>query len=198
MAHQANVTFIHQDKSSRLWALLTIFGIKGLLLIPHMVVLFVLQIVAMLGMIVGVFAVLFTGKYPLAIEEFVVGITRWQWRMMAYFLCLTDKYPPFSLKKANYPAEFSFQHQEKSSRLMAVLTLIPIKYFMLIPHMFVMMVLGFLAEISMFLGIFVTLFTGKYPKMFEKIIRSFMNYSVRIQLYFMCLTDKYPSISWKA
>ena len=163
MAYPANATFQHQEKSSRLWALLTLIPIKSIALIPHMIALYILQIVSAILMIIGVIATLFMGRFPQGIENFIVGVARWGWRLMSYYMCMTDKYPPFTLKPVEgYPADLTFEHQEKSSRLWALLTIIPIKYVLLIPHMIVMFVMEIIAVICMFLGLFVTLFTGRY------------------------------------
>jgi hypothetical protein len=70
---------------------------KWFLAIPHYLVLFVLGIAALLATIVAWFAILFTGRYPDGIYEFVVGVSRWGLRVTAYaFLLVTDEYPPFS------------------------------------------------------------------------------------------------------
>jgi hypothetical protein len=53
----------------------------------------------MLAAIIAWFAILFTGRYPKGLFNFVVGVLRWNYRVDAYaFLLSTDKYPPFSLK----------------------------------------------------------------------------------------------------
>jgi len=72
--------------------------VKWFLAIPHYIVLFVLAIVAFLALIVSWFAILFTGRYPRPIFDYVVGLMRWGLRVNAYVaLLVTDRYPPFSL-----------------------------------------------------------------------------------------------------
>lgn len=72
--------------------------VKWLLALPHYIVLVVLGLVAILAVVIAWFAILFTGKYPPALFDYVVGVLRWGLRVQAYaFLLVTDKYPPFSL-----------------------------------------------------------------------------------------------------
>jgi len=72
--------------------------IKWLLAIPHYIVLFFLDIAALAVVIVAWFAILFTGRYPRGLFDFVVGVTRWHVRVIGYALTLvTDVYPPFRL-----------------------------------------------------------------------------------------------------
>ncbi len=72
--------------------------IKWFLAIPHYVVLCILGIAACVCVILAWFAILFTGRYPRALFDFVVGAFRWWLRVSAYaFLLTTDRYPPFSI-----------------------------------------------------------------------------------------------------
>jgi Domain of unknown function (DUF4389) len=72
--------------------------VKWLLAIPHYVVLFFLGIAVLVSIIVAWFAILFTGRYPRSLFDFVVGVMRWSNRVNAYaFTLVTDQYPPFSL-----------------------------------------------------------------------------------------------------
>ena len=72
--------------------------VKWLLAVPHYIVLAFLLIAAVFAVIIAWFAILFTGRYPKALFDFVVGVHRWTLRVSAYaFLLVTDRYPPFSL-----------------------------------------------------------------------------------------------------
>ena len=72
--------------------------VKWFLAIPHFVVLFFLDVAAVVAVIVTWFAILFTGRYPKGIFDFVEGVIRWNNRVLGYAITLvTDRYPPFSL-----------------------------------------------------------------------------------------------------
>jgi hypothetical protein len=72
--------------------------VKWFLAIPHYIVLIFLDIATIVVVIIAWFAILFTGKYPLSIFDFVQGVIRWHNRVIGYALVLvTDRYPPFSL-----------------------------------------------------------------------------------------------------
>jgi hypothetical protein len=72
--------------------------VKWFLAIPHYIVLFFLWIAAIVVVIIAWFAILFTGRYPRGLFDFVEGVIRWGVRVIAYaFLLVTDRYPPFSL-----------------------------------------------------------------------------------------------------
>jgi hypothetical protein len=72
--------------------------VKWLLAVPHYIVLAFLAIGAIGCVIIAWFAILFTGRYPRPLFDFVVGVFRWWLRVAAYaFLLTTDRYPPFRL-----------------------------------------------------------------------------------------------------
>jgi hypothetical protein len=72
--------------------------VKWLLAIPHFIVLAVLSVVAFFAVVIAWFTILFTGRYPRGLFDFVVGVARWWLRVQAYAtLLVTDRYPPFSL-----------------------------------------------------------------------------------------------------
>ncbi len=91
MSYPINLKIEYSEKLSRLT---TFFRL--LLLIPHMIVLYFLQIAAGIILIISWFAIIITGKYPRSLFDFVSYYFRWCTRVNGYSYLLTDKYPPFS------------------------------------------------------------------------------------------------------
>ena len=74
--------------------------VKWLLAIPHYIILCFLWIAAIVCVVIAWFAILFTGRYPRGLFNFVVGVYRWCLRVAAYAILLTtDRYPPFALSE---------------------------------------------------------------------------------------------------
>ena len=96
--HQTvHLDYRYPDAAVELHRLLPL--VKWLLAIPHYIVLFFLDIGAIVVVIVAWFTILFTGRYPRVIFDYVEGVLRWHNRVLAYALMLvTDRYPPFTLR----------------------------------------------------------------------------------------------------
>jgi len=96
--YPVRVLFERPEESNRLWAIpLVGYVAKVIILIPHLVALMVIGLVTMLMQLVAWIPVLFTGQYPSWAYSFTTGYLRWSTRMSAFFLGLTDQYPPFRL-----------------------------------------------------------------------------------------------------
>jgi hypothetical protein len=72
--------------------------VKWFLAIPHYIVLFFLTIGGFFAVVFAWFAILFTGRYPRGLFDYVEGVIRWHNRVIGYaFTLVTDQYPPFRL-----------------------------------------------------------------------------------------------------
>jgi len=71
--------------------------VKFLIAVPHYVVLQILWLIAFLFWFIGWFAILFTGRFPRGMFDFIVGVMRWNYRVSGYTSLLRDEFPPYSL-----------------------------------------------------------------------------------------------------
>ena len=78
----------------RLSRLTTFFRL--FMLIPQIVVLYFINIAGDIIVFISWWAILFTGRYPKGLFDFVVWWFRWSTRFAGYAYLLTDKYPPFN------------------------------------------------------------------------------------------------------
>lgn len=89
-----NIVYPDAEKDLNRWLPL----VKWFLAIPHYIVLYFLAIAAFVCWVVAWIAILFTGRYPRGLFDFIEGVYRWGLRVVGYaFLLVTDRYPPFSL-----------------------------------------------------------------------------------------------------
>ena len=181
------------EQSSRLLAVLAILGIKFLLGIPHTIVVGIYGLVALIVAWVAQWIVLFTGRYPAGLHDFVLGLQRWTWRYTAWYAGLVDAYPPFSGGPDDgYPARADCAAPESSSRLLAVLRILLITFLLLIPHIIVLAVLQFLVSILVWLAQWAILFTGRFPRGLAPLTIGTYRWSHRVSCYVFGLADGYP------
>ena len=174
--------------------------IKWLLALPHYIILAFLYVAFIVVWIIAFFAIAFTGRFPRDLFDFNVGVLRWTWRVefYTYWALGTDKYPPFTLKSVDYPADLQVEYPEKLSK-----GLVLVKWWLLaIPHYIVVSFfqpggnrrnnsLGLVNFLAIFAGFFL-LFTGKYPESIFKLVIGLNRWSYRVCAYAALMTDEYP------
>ena len=164
--------------------------VKWLLAIPHFIVLYLLTLVVSVITVVAWFAILFTGRYPQGLFNFVVGYYRWDANVSAYILLMRDEYPPFTMEAGRYPVTLEMDYPERLSRW-----LIFVKWLFVIPSMIVLMLLGIVYYVTLVIAWFAILITGRYPKALFGFGVGVIRWSFRINAYSYLMTDKYPPFS---
>jgi len=188
--------------------------VKWFLAIPHYVVLAFLWIAFLVTTVIAGFAILFTGRYPRTLFDFNVGVLRWNWRVAFYTYSAlgTDRYPPFTLARTDYPADFDVAYPEHLSRglvlvkswLLAIPQLIIVALFTAnIPFWWEatrndstpgyqstagISILGLLVAI----GGFFLLFTKKYPQGLFDLVLGLNRWLYRVITYVALMRDEYP------
>ncbi|MDJ0337668.1 DUF4389 domain-containing protein [Cryobacterium sp. PH31-O1] len=187
--------------------------IKWLLAIPHFVLLACLWFAFLVTTVVAAFAILFTGRYPRSIFHFNVGVLRWSWRVSfyAYSALGTDRYPPFTLARTDYPADFDVEYPEHLSRGLVLVK----SWLLAIPHLVLLTVLvggastwaypwrgdggiggtadgvSLLSVLVVIAGV-ILLFTGRYQRPLFNVIMGVNRWVFRVITYTALLRDDYP------
>lgn len=160
-----------------------------ILVIPHLFVVAVWGVVAVLAVLLAWFAIVFTGRYPEGLFNFGANFLSYLTRVNCYLYLLTDRFPPFSGGSSGdgYPVQVSVDRPERSSRLTVFFRLI-----LVIPAYAVAYVLALLARLLAFFAWVVIVFTGRLPKGLFEVMELPMRYQTRVTGYVMLLTDVYP------
>ena len=168
--------------------------VHWLLAIPHMVVLYFLNLLAELMAVLSWFSIVFTGKDNEGLQGLRVMHLRYTVRTYAYMGFLVEDYPPFTFQTTGAdPGDMPRVRVDVAPQLEdrdRVTTFF--RLFMVIPHLLVLAVLGLAAFVCIVVAFFAVLFTGSWPDGLRTFVVNVFGWSIRVQAYFMLLTDEYP------
>jgi hypothetical protein len=135
--------------------------------------------------------ILFRQKYPRWWFDWNLALTRFSARVMAYLALLRDEYPSTDEDQA---VHIDIPYPDAKNDLNMWLPLV--KWFLAIPHYFILFFLGIAALVVVIMAWFAILFTGRYPRGFFDYIVGFARWCLRVNAYaFLLTTDRYPPFS---
>ena len=184
--------------------------VKWFLAIPHFIILFFLWFAFGVVTLVAWFAILFTARYPRSLFDFSVGVIRWNWRVAfyAYSAIGTDVYPPFTLARTDYPADFDVDYPERLSRGLVLVK----SWLLAIPQLLIIGILtgtartwevrdghwvqeglglSLLGLLVLIAGV-ILLFTGQYWRGLFDLLLGLNRWIYRVIAYVALMRDEYP------
>ncbi|WP_436775408.1 DUF4389 domain-containing protein [Yinghuangia sp. YIM S09857] len=164
----------------------TVF-LRLLLLIPQYIVLAVLSIVAVITAIVGWFAALVLGRLPSPIRGFLTGFLRYDTRVNASMMLLTDRYPPFRLGEVpGYPVRIDIApvHLNRLAVFFRIL--------LMIPAMIIQAIVSAGWWSVAFISWLVVLIMGRMPEPLFEATSAILRYRMRLGAYSLMLASSYP------
>ncbi len=191
------LTIQHQESYSRGELLLRSFFGAFYILLPHIFLMAFCQIWAGILSFIAWWVILFTGKYPQSFFEYQVKMIRWSVRLNARNMNLSDGYPAFFPSGTDDKTSFEMDYPESSSRGLLLARAFFGFFYILLPHGFILLFRTIAAAFMRFLGWWVVLFTGKYPQSWHAFQVGTLRWGIRVNAYYMFMTDTYPPFSGK-
>jgi hypothetical protein len=185
--------------------------VKWVLAVPHYIVLAGLWVAFVVTTVAAGVVILVSGRYPRSWFAFNVGVLRWTWRVgfYGYSALGTDRYPPFTLRDADYPAHLEVDHPD---RLVNGLVLVK-SWLLALPHLVVLTALtggvallpvgrfwgagdgtaGFsvLGALVLVAGV-ILLFSQRYPRDLFGLVVGIDRWAYRVIVYTSLMRDEYP------
>ncbi|WNF25437.1 DUF4389 domain-containing protein [Streptomyces sp. C11-1] len=161
--------------------------LRLLLLIPHFIVLFFLQIAAFFTVIIGWFAALVLGRLPDPVFRFLSAVLGYDMRVSASDMLLVDRYPPFALTP---PPDYPVQIEVRPTPLNRLAVLFRI--FLMIPAAIVQSLAVYGWWALCFVWWLITLVLGRMPRPLFEATAATLRYRMRFSAYSMMLTPAYP------
>ncbi|MDR2983563.1 MAG: DUF4389 domain-containing protein [Nocardiopsaceae bacterium] len=165
----------------------TTVALRIILALPQLLCLALVRYVAQIVLIAGWICALYSGRLPNSIAEFLAGYQQWEVRLTAYLLLLTDAYPPFGLRDADYPVSVVV----RPGALNRIVVLF--RAILVLPARIVWDVLVSGLAMVMILGSWlIVLILGRMPQPLHDALAAIVRYGARLKGYWYMLTDVYP------
>jgi hypothetical protein len=173
--------------------------VQWILVIPHIFVLFVLQIVSEVVALISWFVIVFTGKLPDGFANWQALYVRYWMRAYTYMHFLREEYPPFTFETTpadpgSYPRVRVDVQPELADRNRLT---VGFRIILAIPQLIVISVLWFASTVVTFVAAFAVLFTGRWPTGMRDFVVNVFKWWLRVEAYILLLTDAYPPFAFE-
>ena len=187
MAYPVSFQAAYREQQSRLT---TFFRL--LLAIPWMLVSIIWGLLALIGVIVGWFAIVFTGSYPAFAYGWVANYLRFSTRVNGWVWLLTDEFPPFDGDEhPDYPIRLAVPAPlDPYTRWKTLLRIV-----LFIPVAIMLWLFGILIELVGIAAWVVIVITGKFPKGLWDVQKMGIAYISLASAYHLLVTETYPPIT---
>jgi 2-(1,2-epoxy-1,2-dihydrophenyl)acetyl-CoA isomerase len=183
-----HAVFVRNTDDRRRWRLTT--ALRYPLALPHVYLLELWSVLAILVGIVNWFITLTRGRSPRAVHDWLARYLRYSTHVYAYLLLLADPYPRFRGWEGTYPVDLHVDDPVSQSRWKTLFRL-PLA----LPAMVLAYVLQIVFLVVAVLSWFVALATARVPQGFQGLGAYCLRYQVQTYAYLLLLTDRYPSLA---
>jgi hypothetical protein len=152
----------------------------------------VLGAVAVIAAMISWFAIVFTRHQPEGLWNLSAFYLRWRVRAVAYLALLRDEYPPFG--DGAYAAELDLVPPAGPRNLFTV----GFRFFLIIPHLIVLWLLGFAWAVATVIAWIAILVTGRHPEGLYRFAIGMVRWNIRVEAYALLLRDEYPPFTLDA
>jgi len=171
--------------------------VNWVLVIPLYLWVVVLGYGAAVVSLAGWFAILFTGRLPERMGDYLVAVLRYQWRVMAFLFGLTTSYPGFPVvagyvDPGSYPAVLYSARPTARRRVTVAFRAV-----LVIPQLVVLYFVNLAAFVVLIIGWFAVLFAGRWPLGLRSFVIGWMRWTFRVNGYWSLIVDEYPPFGFQ-
>ena len=172
--------------------------VNWVLVIPLYLWLAVLGYGAAVVSLAGWLAIVFTGRLPERLGDYLVAVLRYQWRVDAFLFGLTTSYPGFPVvagyvDPGDYPAVLYSARPAARRRVTVAFRAV-----LVIPQLVVLYFVNLAAVVVLIAGWFAVLVTGRWPQGLQLFVIGWMRWTFRVNGYWFLIVDEYPPFGFQA
>lgn len=159
--------------------------------IPWLIVAYVYLIAQMVVVFIAWFALLFIGRFPEGMYNFVGGVLRFMERVNGFMYLQTDEWPPFGIgEDSSYPIRVNFHPPAaRQSRAKAFFRII-----LVIPLLILSYAMSYALMAVAVISWLTIVFRGYQPAAIHNALAYLMGWNTRASAYMYLMRDEYPPV----